>query len=111
MRRAGFTLIEAMITVASVAIVGVALASGVRAVRGHATILLQRERALQVLEYEAGLRLRGSSGEEETRARLLELLPGGRYERLRVPGGETLTVTWGADGRVFRRELFLAGGT
>ena len=111
MRQRGFTLIEAMITVAILGISTLAITQGAAYTRSHATAILQRERALQVLEYEAGLRIRGESGDDATRRLLLDLLPEATYERRAEPGGETLVVSWISRGKRVKRELFLAGST
>lgn len=104
----GMTLIEMMITVAILGIVAVSTSDGVLQVKRHAAFALQRERALQVLEYEAAAIVSGRPVDAEATAVLLALLPEGRLESRRSSGLRTLRVTWksarGGDGR---RELVL----
>jgi prepilin-type N-terminal cleavage/methylation domain-containing protein len=103
-REGGFTLIEAMITVAILGIVTVALLQAGTSARLRATERLQQERATQVLEFEAEALSTGASPNPEMELTLLAELPEARIERARSGRTATVRVTWG-HGRTTTREL------
>ena len=103
----GTTLIEAMVAVAMLGILAVSGADGVDQLKRHSISALQRERALQVLEYEAAAIVSGRPVDPAATRALLELLPEGRLESKARGGRRTLTVTWAAQGKTRRRELIV----
>lgn len=103
-RERGFTLIEAMITVAILGIVTVGLLQAGTTARLRATERLQQERATQVLEFEAEALSSGESPNAEIELTLLAELPASRIERMRTGRTVTVRVTWG-HGRTSSREL------
>ena len=108
MRRRGSTLIEMMITVAILGIVAVSTSDGVLQVKRHSALALQRERALQVLEYEAAAVVSGRPVDAAATKALLELLPEARLDSRRSNGLRTLRVTWkSARGGDAHHELVL----
>ena len=100
----GFTLIEAMITVAIIGIVTVGLLQAGTSARLRATERLQQERATQVLEFEAEALSTGATPNAEVELTLLAELPESRIERSRAGRTVTVRVTWG-HGRTSSREL------
>ncbi|MDP3233834.1 MAG: type II secretion system protein [Myxococcales bacterium] len=100
----GFTLIEAMVTVAIMGIVTVGLLQAGTSARLRATERLQQERATQVLEFEAEALSMGASPDAQMELSLLAELPGSFIERSRAGRTVTVRVTWG-HGRPSSREL------
>lgn len=100
----GFTLIEAMVTVAVLGIVTVGLLQAGTAARLRAHERLEQERASQVLELEADALARGVPADAAVARALLAELPAASLEK--VPQGRlaTVRVTWG-HGRRTSREL------
>jgi prepilin-type N-terminal cleavage/methylation domain-containing protein len=91
----GFTLIEAMITVALVGIVSVIFGNVAVSLRRDATELALREHAWQAAEYEASVLARGETPNEQTRQVLLAQLPQGRIEHVKMASGAVITrVSW-----------------
>ncbi len=91
----GTTLIELMICVAVLGILATgAVSLGSGRVTEESVELAQAERALQCLEYEAGLVVQRQPGDAQERERLLQGLPQGKVEL--VPQGEAtqLRVRW-----------------
>lgn len=91
----GTTLIELMICVAVLGLLATgAGALGAGRVTEESVELAQGERALQCLEYEAGLIVRRQPGDPQERERLLHGVPEGKLERL--PEGEAtrLRIRW-----------------
>ena len=110
-RAGGFTLIEAMITVAILGIVTIGLLQAGTTARLRATERLQQERATQVLEFEAEALSTGASPNPQVELTLLAELPEARIERSRSGRTVTIRVSWG-HGRTSARELtvFTKGG-
>ncbi len=103
MRRTnGFTLIEAMVTVALMGIVAASLLHAGTSARVKAAERLQEERALQVLEYEASAVSTGVPANAEVERALLAELPASRVEQSKAGRTVTIRVTW---GRNLTREL------
>lgn len=94
-RPSGFTLIEAMITVALISIVTVGLLQAGTSARLRANERLQQERATQVLEFEAEALSKGVTANPEVELALLAALPESRIERSRAGRTVTIRVTWG----------------
>jgi len=103
-RQRGFTLVEAMITVAVFSIVTLGLLEAGTTARLRATERLQQERATQVLEFEAEALSSGASPNPELALTLLAELPEARIERGRAGRTVTIRVTWG-HGCTSTREL------
>jgi prepilin-type N-terminal cleavage/methylation domain-containing protein len=102
------TLIEVMITVAVLGLVIAAGADGVVQTRKHSALALQRERALQVLEYEAAALVTGKPVDPAISRELLMMLPAARFESRGSGGVRTLRVTWVSPrGGETQRELVL----
>lgn len=100
----GITLIELMVTVASIGIVTVGLLHAGTSARLLAAQRLDQERATQVLELEAEALSTGVAADPEVARALLAALPEARIERLRDGRTVTIRVTWGHD-RAITREL------
>lgn len=94
-RTSGFTLIEAMITVALISITTVALLQAGTAARLRANERLQQERALQVLELEAEAASNGLAANAEVEREVLAALPDAHLERSQQGRTVTLRITWG----------------
>jgi len=109
--RRGYTLIELMVAVAIGGITAAGAVGGVTHLQRMAAGELHRERALQVLEYEAASRLGGPPSRPEVRARLLAELPHGTFQLTRGPEHTLLTVRWSVDGKTHHRSLPLVGVT
>lgn len=108
MRSRGATLIELMITVSILGIAAAAGVDGVLQTKRHSALALQRERALQVLEYEAAAIVSGRPVDAAATRSLLEALPEGRLESRSSNGLRTLRVCWkSARGGDALRELVL----
>lgn len=103
-RQRGFTLIEAMITVAVLSIVTLGLLQAGTTARLRATERLQQERATQVLEFEAEALSSGVTPNAALELTLLAELPEARIERSHAGRTTTIRVTWG-HGRTSTREL------
>lgn len=108
--RAGFTLIELMVTAA---LLGIAAGTAVVAVNAQQARAIERvlaEKAMQVLEYHATLVLEKKPADPAVKDRLLGELPQGRLEIVPARDTVTVAVTWRAPGgRTARRELTLLG--
>lgn len=105
--RRGSTLIEMMIVVAILSIVSIAGINSAGRLRQHSTLALQRERALQVLEYEAAAISTGRPADAGATSALLATLPGARLESRSSNGMRRLAVLWTTPGGETSRELFL----
>ena len=103
-RDQGQSLIEAMIAVAIIGISVIAFAGSAAQLRRDAMNEVVQERALQCLEYEAAAISIGRAPDPETRARLLELLPGGRLEHRQ----SAIAVSWESDSGRHERTLTVA---
>jgi prepilin-type N-terminal cleavage/methylation domain-containing protein len=109
--RRGFTLIELMIVVACLSIAIITAGGMATSMRTAALEPVQRERALQVLEHEAGAVLAGGEASAGERQRLLAELPDGKLSRRADGDVVRLTVDWKApSGRRASRELVLLRG-
>ena len=106
----GFTLIELMVAVSMLGISILAFAGGVARMRGQAAGEVQRERALQVLEYESTIFANGGHRDPAVAAALMDLIPDGKLETIRSGGTVRLTVSWASGASRQSRELVLAGG-
>jgi prepilin-type N-terminal cleavage/methylation domain-containing protein len=102
----GYTLIELMV---AVAILGIASALSTTLMldnRALAARLLQRERALQILEAQADPLSRGAKPDEAAMQRLLAELPGARLTQTREGPWTRLRVSWsGEKGKPASAEL------
>ncbi len=108
----GVTLIELMIAVAIIGIASVAAGDAAREMRARALEPVQRERALQWLEYQAGALSAGTTPSPEVSARLLAELPEATVAQRREKDVVYLTVSWKAPGgRRASRELAVIGRT
>lgn len=108
MRSGGSTLIELMITVAIIGIAASAGVDGILQVKRHSAFALQRERALQVLEYEAAAVVSARPVDAAASRALLEQIPEGKLESRRSNGVRTLRVSWrSARGGNAQREIVL----
>jgi prepilin-type N-terminal cleavage/methylation domain-containing protein len=105
----GSTLIEMMIAVAMLGITVSGVGGAIARLRLQAKGEVQRERALQVLDYEASLLEDGGRRDAAVGKALLELIPEGRLESARSGGTTRLTVSWAAGTGRTSRELILAG--
>lgn len=94
-RPSGFTLIEAMVTVALLGIVTVGLLQAGTSARLRANERLLQERATQVLEFEAEAVSNGVAPDAAVEAALLAALPDAHLERSKQGRTVTLKVTWG----------------
>jgi len=110
-RRHGFSLIETMVAVAILGILLVTAYGGVAAQRLESARLVQRERALQALEFEAEGILRRLPTDPQVRTLHLAELPEAQFEARQVqPDVVSLTLAWLAPGRQHARvELMLVG--
>ena len=94
----GTTLIELMITVAIIGIAGGVAFNSALILRGEASDVTHRERALQALEYEASALISHATVDREVLAKLLAEIPEAKIQR-RLEGPATiLTVSWKAAG-------------
>ncbi|MFH1467954.1 MAG: prepilin-type N-terminal cleavage/methylation domain-containing protein [Pseudomonadota bacterium] len=109
----GYTLVELMITVAIIGISSGIVAGSARQARLVALGELQRERALLLLEYEAGCVERGRLPDPRVLARLQESLPDAEVGSERTGDLTTLTVHWRPPSglRQQRSLTVFAGGT
>jgi prepilin-type N-terminal cleavage/methylation domain-containing protein len=106
MRRRGFTLIELMITIAILGIFGALGWGAVALQRQGAVAELERERALQLLEYQAGCLARGTTPAPATLQALSEGLPQLQLSTSAGPGSQTLRAAWrGPSGVAAERAL------
>lgn len=103
----GFQLIELMIAVALLGIAGVVLGNAALAQRRLSVELLQRERALQVLEAQADLAVRGAPANEAGVLKLVQELPGGALSERHGGGLHTFVITWRSAAGPQRLELSL----
>lgn len=94
-RPSGFTLIEAMVTVALLGIVTVGLLQAGTSAWLRANERLQQERATQVLEFEAEALSNGVAANPEAERALLAALPDAHLERTKQGRTTTIRVTWG----------------
>lgn len=94
-RSQGFTLIEAMVTVALMGIVTVSLLQAGTSARLRANERLQQERATQVLEFEAEAVSTGVAPDPEVERALLAALPEAHVERTKQARTTTIRVSWG----------------
>jgi prepilin-type N-terminal cleavage/methylation domain-containing protein len=109
----GFTLIELMIVIALIGISTVVAGNAAYKQQSDGLAELQRERAAQVLEYQAECLASGRPASPATMARLIENLPGAHVAREREAATTRLVVSWRApSGQVQRRSLvvFAKGG-
>ena len=107
----GTTLIELMIVVS---LLGIAVtgAWGMQAsiLQKQAAEVMQRERALQVLEYQAGAIVRGEKADAQQLEALLRAVPSGRLETRAAGEGLTeLTVHWPSPRGEATRTLVVFG--
>lgn len=105
--RRGSTLIEMMIVVAILGIASAATLDGGSRFRAHSVLSMQRERALQVLEYEAAGISTGQPVDAAATGVLLKQLPGARLESRSSSGVRRLTVLWQSPRGETRRDLFV----
>ena len=93
--RRGFTLIEMMIAVAVIGILAAGTATSVDWYRAQIDETVRRERAEQVLEYQASCLMGGVAADAQTSAALLELLPGGAVRIADAgAGAKEIVVEW-----------------
>lgn len=109
MRRRGFSLLELMIAVAIAGIAVVAGSAGVGQLSRMSADALHRERALQVLEYEASARVAGKRTDPMVRRRLLSELPRGSFTATQRSTHVELEVHWWVDHRRHEQTLALVG--
>jgi prepilin-type N-terminal cleavage/methylation domain-containing protein len=107
----GTTLIELMIVVA---MLGIAATGGwgmqTAMLQKQAAEVMQRERALQALEHQAGLLMRGEKADPGQLERLLREVPSGRLEMRAAGEGLTeLTVRWPSPRGEATRTLVVFG--
>lgn len=105
MRQRGFTLVEAMITVALIGIVSVIAGATAVAERRAAASVLDGERAAQVLEYEADCLSTGKPPDARVLVQLQAELPGARLEVAKAGQAATITVSWTRGGTPGSRSL------
>lgn len=106
----GTTLIELMVVVAILGILALIFSASTSDTRKQAAYIQSRERALQVLEYEADAITRGIPADGATTRDLLRRVPGATISR--APSGATtrLTVRWtSSSGRKHSQTLYVFG--
>jgi type II secretory pathway pseudopilin PulG len=103
----GSTLIELMIVAATLGILARMTLEGGSRFRDQSILAVQRERALQVLEYEAAGIVSGERVDPAATEALLAPLPGARLESRSSSGIRTLSVTWQSPRGETRRDLFV----
>src|SRR4051812_6137082 len=96
-----------MIVVSVLGIAVVALGGGVGAVRARGAGEVQRERALQVLEYQAAAR----HPDAAVTAALLQELPDAKLVVTASAGTRRVSVSWAQGSGRAHRDLVLAGET
>jgi prepilin-type N-terminal cleavage/methylation domain-containing protein len=111
MNNRGTSLVELMIVTA---LIGIAAAGGfsmqAASLARTSTELVQRERALQCLEYEADAIVHRVATDPKRRASLLETLPGARLEIRTAPGDvTTIAVRWTSKKGFAERSLIVLG--
>ena len=92
----GVTLIEMMITVAIIGISVIVAGNAARSVRSDGLAELQRERAAEILEYQAGRLASGQPISQATMKQLTANLPGARVVQQREKTTTKLVVRWDA---------------
>ena len=107
----GTTLIELMIVVALLGIAATgAWGMQTAVLQKQAAEVMQRERALQVLEYQAGLLMRGEKADPQQLEALLREIPSGRLETRATGEGLTeLTMRWTSQRGEATRTLVVFG--
>ena len=92
----GWTLIELMISVALMGISAGVLGNVTMEQRRDAAALVERERALQILESHADFLLRGRAPDPALAKELLETLPGAALSERKAAGLRLLVISWRA---------------
>lgn len=105
----GTTLIEMMIVVSMTGILVGVFATSVSDVHRNAAYVQNRERAWQVLDYEADAIVHGVASDAATRERLLARLPGGKYRAVETSGTTRLEVRWTVGAREETESLVVVG--
>jgi len=106
----GMTLIELMITIAILGIAASgAVGAGTRQLAQESAELAQSERAMQVLEYEADLLVRGFRPDPAERLRLLKGVPEGKVEIIVGKDSTRFVVRWQAPKGPVERSLVVLG--
>jgi prepilin-type N-terminal cleavage/methylation domain-containing protein len=107
----GTTLIELMIVIAMLVIAaGGAWGMQTAVLQKQAAEVMQRERALQALEYQAGAILRGEKADPQRLELMLREVPSGRLETHPAGQGLTeLTVRWPSPHGEASRTLVVFG--
>ena len=94
MNRRAYTLIELMIAVAIVGISSAIVMGAASHARQLGIAEMQRERVLNLLDYEAACSAKGVAPDRDTVRRLSEALPDLEVSSVVQAGTATLTVSW-----------------